>query len=41
MSFFTAPLGAKLAHQLPIPLLKKLFAGLLMLLSLKMLGGIF
>ena len=36
-SFFTAPLGAKLAHSLPIPLLKKYFAVLLMSLSLQML----
>lgn len=36
-SLFTAPLGAKLAHRLPIPLLKKCFAVLLVLLSLQML----
>jgi uncharacterized membrane protein YfcA len=36
-SFFTAPLGAKLAHSLPIALLKKLFAILLISLSLQML----
>jgi uncharacterized protein len=36
-SFFTAPLGARLAHSLPIPLLKKLFAVLLVALSLQML----
>lgn len=36
-SFFTAPLGAKLAHSLPIPLLKKFFAVLLISLSLQML----
>lgn len=36
-SFFTAPLGAKLAHSLPIPLLKKCFALLLIGLSLQML----
>lgn len=36
-SFFTAPLGARLAHSLPLPLLKKLFALLLMGLSLQML----
>lgn len=41
MSFFTAPLGAKLAHRLPIPLLKKLFALLLVALSLQMLFTIF
>jgi len=36
-SFFTAPLGAKLAHSLPLALLKKLFAILLISLSLQML----
>jgi len=36
-SFFTAPLGVKLAHSLPLALLKKLFAILLMSLSLQML----
>lgn len=41
MSFFTAPLGAKLAHRLPIPLLKKLFALLLVGLSIQMLITVF
>ena len=36
-SFFTAPLGARLAHSLPVNLLKKLFAVLLLGLSLHML----
>lgn len=36
-SFFSAPLGARLAHKLPIPLLKKCFAVLLIGLSLQML----
>jgi len=36
-SFFTAPYGAKLAHQLPVPVLKKIFAILLIVLSIKML----
>jgi len=40
-SFLTAPLGAKLAHTLPIPLLKKCFAALLMGLSLQMLFTLF
>lgn len=40
-SFFTAPLGAKLAHRLPIPILKKLFALLLTGLSLQMLVTVF
>lgn len=39
-SFFTAPLGAKLAHSLPVSTLKKIFAVLLMLLSLKMLFSV-
>ncbi len=37
MSYFTAPLGAKLAHRLPVPILKKVFALFLFLLGLKML----
>lgn len=41
MSFFTAPLGATLAHRLPIALLKKLFALLLIALSLQMLYTLF
>lgn len=36
-SFFTAPLGAALAHRLPITLLKKCFALLLIILSFHML----
>ncbi|GAA4873545.1 sulfite exporter TauE/SafE family protein [Ferrimonas pelagia] len=36
-SFFCAPYGVKLAHHLPVPVLKKAFACLLMALSLKML----
>ncbi len=36
-SFFTAPLGARFAHNLPIPILKKCFAVLLISLSLQML----
>lgn len=41
MSLFTAPLGAKLAHKLPIPLLKKLFAALTIGLSIQMLFTVF
>ncbi|AUC42967.1 Sulfite exporter TauE/SafE [Dickeya solani] len=41
VSFFTAPVGARLAHQLPVATLKKAFAGLLLLLSLKMLQTVF
>ena len=37
VSVFTAPIGAKLAHRLPVATLKKLFALLLIGLSLKML----
>lgn len=41
ISFFTAPLGARLAHRLPIPLLKKLFSLLLIGLSAQMLITVF
>ena len=37
VSFFTAPIGAKVVHKLPISTLKKVFALLLVALSLKML----
>ncbi len=37
VSFFTAPVGARLAHRLPVAILKKIFAGVLILLSAKML----
>lgn len=40
ISFFTAPLGARLAHTLPIPKLKKIFALFLVLLSVKMVFSI-
>lgn len=40
MSFFTAPLGARLAHSLPIALLKRGFAVLMVLLAAKMLQGV-
>ena len=40
VSFFTAPLGAKLAHRLPVATLKKIFALLVMALSLKMLHAV-
>lgn len=39
-SFITAPLGAKLAHKLPVGALKKVFGVLLMLLSMKMLWSL-
>lgn len=41
VSMFTAPLGAKLAHRLPVATLKKVFAGVLVLLCVKMLHAIF
>lgn len=41
VSYFTAPIGAGLAHRLPVATLKKAFAALLLLLSLKMLQTIF
>ena len=37
VSTFTAPLGARLAHRLPVTMLKKIFAAVLILLSAKML----
>lgn len=40
LSVITAPLGAKLAHSLPVPLLKKIFALFLVALSIKMLFSI-
>ncbi len=40
VSFVTAPMGASLAHKLPIPILKKIFALLLISLSIKMLTSI-
>jgi len=39
-SFFTAPYGAKLSHKLPVATLKKVFALLLVLLSIKMLVSV-
>jgi len=41
MSAMTAPQGAKLAHRLPVPTLKKIFAILLILLCVKMLHTVF
>ncbi len=41
VSTFFAPLGAKLAHRLPVATLKKVFAGMLVLLCAKMLHSIF
>ncbi|MEY3200701.1 MAG: hypothetical protein RIR70_251 [Pseudomonadota bacterium] len=39
-SVTTAPLGARLAHRLPVATLKRIFAGVLILLSAKMLAGV-
>ncbi len=41
VSTFTAPIGARLAHRLPVAALKKIFAGVLILLSAKMLHTVF
>ena len=41
VSMFTAPVGARLAHRLPVAMLKKIFAGVLIVLSLKMLHSVF
>lgn len=40
ISYFTAPLGARLAHRLPVPVLRKVFAVFLLLLGAKMLLSI-
>jgi uncharacterized membrane protein YfcA len=40
VSYFTTPLGANLAHSLPVATLKKVFAVLVVLLSLKMLHSV-
>lgn len=40
-SVLTAPMGARLAHQLPVATLKKVFAAVLMLLCAKMLHSIY
>ncbi|HRP76862.1 MAG TPA: sulfite exporter TauE/SafE family protein [Rhodocyclaceae bacterium] len=41
VSMYTAPLGAKLAHRLPVPTLKRIFAVVLLLLCAKMLHTLF
>jgi uncharacterized membrane protein YfcA len=38
-AMLTAPLGARLAHRLPVRQLRLLFAGLLALVALDMLAG--
>jgi len=39
-SMLVAPLGAQVAHRLPVPTVKKIFAGLLLVLLAKMLHGL-
>jgi uncharacterized protein len=39
-SVFTAPLGVRLAHSLPVPQLKRIFALLLFVVATKMAWGI-
>ena len=41
VSVFVAPLGAACTYRLPVPVLKKAFAAMLILLVLKMLHGVF
>jgi uncharacterized membrane protein YfcA len=41
MSMLTAPLGARAAHSLPVATLKKIFAGVILLLLVKMVHGLF
>jgi uncharacterized protein len=41
VSTLTAPLGAKFAHRLPVPTLKRIFSAILLLLSAKMLHTLF
>jgi len=41
VSVFTAPLGATLSHRLPVNILKKIFAVILLLLAAKMLQLVF
>lgn len=40
-SMLTAPFGARIAHRLPVATLKRIFAGLLVLLAAKMLWSLF
>jgi uncharacterized membrane protein YfcA len=41
LSMLTAPLGARAAHKLPVPALKRIFAGMILLLLAKMVHGLF
>jgi uncharacterized membrane protein YfcA len=36
-TIFTAPVGARVAHKLPVPMLKKIFAGFLYIIGIKLL----
>ncbi|WP_372598047.1 sulfite exporter TauE/SafE family protein [Amphritea sp.] len=40
MSYFMAPVGAHVAHRLPVPVLKKVFAVLLLGLAIKMISSV-
>lgn len=40
-SVLAAPFGARLAHRLPVRVLRRIFAGLLLLLAAKMLGSLY
>ena len=40
-TMLTAPIGARLAHRLSVATLKRLFAGILILLAAKMLWSLF
>ena len=40
-SIFTAPIGARWTYRLPVPVLKRIFAGVLLLLLAKMLWTLF
>jgi uncharacterized membrane protein YfcA len=39
-SMLVAPFGARVAHSLPVPTIKKVFAGMLIALLIKMLHGL-
>jgi uncharacterized membrane protein YfcA len=41
VSVLTAPIGARLTHQLPVKTLKRVFAGILLALAGKMMWGLF
>jgi len=41
VSVLTAPIGARMTHQLPVATLKRIFAAILLILAAKMLWGLF